>query len=132
MKVAFVLFSFLSLTGFSLIQSLRPSADEKSMIQVMYQMESEAKALKKHITEKHVLPAKVDSIMDMRSSVPTDPDEITEGFRVMAEENLKRRSMIFTAGNAKMAFNKYVKSCITCHQQHCPGPIRRISSLYID
>lgn len=132
MKAAFILSAFLLLTSFSLVRSLQPIADEKSMIQVMYQMEREAKALKKHISEQHMLPAKVDSIMDMRSAIPTDPDEITDGFRIMAEENLKRRAMIFTAGNAKVAFNKYVKSCITCHQQHCPGPIRRISNLYIE
>jgi septation ring formation regulator EzrA len=131
MKAAFGLLAFLLLTGFSLHRSLQQN-DAKSMIQVMYQMEREAKALRKLIMEKQIVPARVDSIMDMRYSTPTDPDEITEGFRIMAEENLKRRAMIFTAGNAKSVFNKYVKSCITCHQQHCPGPIRRISNLYIE
>lgn len=131
MKAIFGLSVFICLTGFSLHRSLQ-TLDHNSMIRVMYQMESEAKALRKQIIDGQGLAVRVDSIIDMRNSIPTDPDEITPGYRIFAEENLKRRNMIFTSGNAKSAFNKYVKSCVSCHEQHCPGPIRRISNLYIE
>lgn len=127
MKIGIPAFLFLLFSGFSVWKDL----DTPRMIPVMYQMEAEAKKIKQVILSKEKLPAFMDSIPDMRHTLPTDPDEITEEFKVMAEENIRLRRAVYSARNPKTVYNKYIVSCITCHARHCPGPINRILKLKI-
>jgi len=130
MKSYLLLISLFLFSGFSVIREMR--TDPPGMIAVMKQMETEARILKKYIEQKSDLPSFIDSIPDMRHSKPSDPDEITPGYLIMAEENLRLRKQIFNAKNPRNAFNRYITSCVSCHNQHCPGPVPRILKLKID
>lgn len=106
--------------------------EKPSMRATMFKLEAEAKGLKKLILEKKPLPVFQDSIPDMRHTQATDPDEITEDFKAFAEANLNLRQEIYKAKNPKPVFNRYIASCVKCHESHCPGPINRINKLRIE
>jgi hypothetical protein len=38
---------------------------------------------------------------------------------------------IFTAPNPKLQFNVVIQSCIACHQNVCPGPLRSMNRLIL-
>lgn len=112
-------------------QSAREWSETPDMRTTMYRMEAEARALKKRIEAREALGTLNDSLVDICLTRPTDPDEITDEFRVMAAENKALRLSVYEAKNPKPAFNRYIVSCIKCHESHCPGPINRISKFKI-
>jgi len=102
---------------------------EPTLPKVMYQLDSEAKVLRERILKKKSLGVFTDSIQDMHIAIPTDPDEMTPEFHQMASYSLNLRKEIYRAKHPKQIYQKYIQSCITCHETHCPGPIRRIEQL---
>jgi hypothetical protein len=129
MRIGFLLVLTGMMTGGSFWKDF---SEKPGMRETMFRMEAEARILRKFIESKQSLPVFQDSIPDMRHTVPTDPDEITEGYKVMAGENIRLRKEVFQARNPKPVFNRYIASCIKCHESHCPGPINRISKLKLD
>ena len=128
MKIGILLLAISFITGGGIWKGF---SEKPGMRETMFQMEAEAKILKKAIESRLTLPVFYDSIPDMRHTIPTDPDEVTEGYKVMAEENIRLRKAIFKAGNPKPVFNRYITSCVKCHESHCPGPINRILKLKV-
>lgn len=69
---------------------------------------------------------------DMKSVDKTDPSVTGEVFDAMADsflatlEQMKSRQKF-----SEEDFNLVINSCMTCHQQFCPGPIVRIRKLRI-
>ena len=68
----------------------------------------------------------------IRCTWPTDPnvrdakfDQMATGY-LLAIEDLERAK---TKDDRKMAYGRALNSCITCHQNTCPGPIAAIKSL---
>ena len=125
--ILFVLLSSVSLSH--IWQEMNP---KPGMRATMFQLEAEAKVLKRFISEKRDLPGFQDSIPDMCTTQATDPDEITQDFTVFASLNQKLRKEVFQAKNPKPVFNRYIVSCVKCHEAHCPGPINRIMKLKIE
>lgn len=109
----------------------REWSETPDMRSTMYRMEAEARVLKKRIEAREPLGSLNDSLPDICLTRPTDPDEITDEFRVMAAENNALRLSVYEAKHPKPVFNRYIVSCIKCHESHCPGPINRISKLKI-
>lgn len=127
MKVILLALGFAGILG----QTAREWSETPDMRSAMYRMEAEARVLKKRIEARAPLGSLNDSLPDICLTRPTDSDEITEEFRVMAAENKALRTSVYEAKNPKPAFNRYIVSCIKCHESHCPGPINRISKLKI-
>lgn len=69
----------------------------------------------------------------MVNSTPTDglvAGPVFEGFSQHYQTSL---DSFLLAGNielAKVKYNNLVTSCISCHQEYCPGPIKTIKKLY--
>lgn len=66
----------------------------------------------------------------MHSAEATNPNEIGQTFNGMADAFLYELQQAYESGNPE-AFNAAVKACVNCHEQHCPGPIKRIQKLTI-
>lgn len=64
---------------------------------------------------------------------PTDSTVVTTIFKQKAENyNLAFSHLLESKGHdQKTAFNNLLQSCITCHQENCPGPIKKIRRLIL-
>jgi hypothetical protein len=69
----------------------------------------------------------------IKSALPTDSKQLTGNFNGFADVYLDALKAYHssTAENHQFAFNNMIKSCISCHQEECPGPIKRIEKLMI-
>lgn len=67
----------------------------------------------------------------IKTATPTDPTVKTDVFAGMADAFLFNVQALQKADphNRKDIFNTTVSSCISCHQEFCPGPIVRIKKL---
>lgn len=62
----------------------------------------------------------------------TEPEKAASlEYKAFAEAYIHVTSQMKEANHAQASevFDEMVESCITCHQQLCPGPIRKISKL---
>ena len=76
------------------------------------------------------LPENHDKI---KTAVPTDTKQLTGNFNGFADVYLDALNAYHSssAENQKFTYNNLVKSCISCHKEECPGPIKRIEKLLI-
>lgn len=74
----------------------------------------------------------IENLRSFHSATPTDPEiKVTEFFGFvkaieMATQKLEETEDIETQ---RVQYGQLVNTCIQCHQQFCPGPIRRIKKL---
>jgi hypothetical protein len=65
---------------------------------------------------------------------PTNPDVKTATFELMGTAYLESLSLLENS-NQEALINNYkmlVETCLACHQQYCPGPIKRIHLLNLN
>lgn len=72
----------------------------------------------------------------IKTDQPTKPEDIKESFPGFAEAYLANLDNLYEAiknqGDVEAqieAFNAVIATCESCHQQHCPGPLERISGI---
>lgn len=65
----------------------------------------------------------------IKSVDKTDPSINGEIFDAMADAFLNNYANARQKGMNKDDFNLLIQSCLTCHEQFCPGPIVRIKKL---
>ena len=64
---------------------------------------------------------------------PTDPDVKTATFDAFNQSLISQaKALQGNPENKTEEFNRLVSRCIDCHQNFCPGPIKRIKKLRID
>jgi hypothetical protein len=74
----------------------------------------------------------------MSSDEPTDIKEIQPSFQLFSNiyiEQLKElKTIILKQGEISeqiLLFNSALTTCVSCHREHCPGPISRIEKIKI-
>ncbi len=82
------------------------------------------------------LPNYQNRFEEIHTATPTDENTKSIAFDAMAKVMLQKLENVYQNENKKQSvqvegFNLLVKSCLQCHQQHCPGPISKISKLMI-
>lgn len=70
---------------------------------------------------------------NIKTATPTDPTVKTDIFAGMADAFLLNMEKLKSHGgnDPGSIFNAAVSSCLTCHEQFCPGPMVRIRKLKI-
>ena len=100
---------------------------------LMRKMDAEMNIAKRMILAEHGnLSDSVSLAYDsIKTATPTDPTVKTDVFAGMADAFLFNVQALQKADphNRKDIFNTTVSSCISCHQEFCPGPIVRIKKL---
>lgn len=121
----------------SLAACEKPVFDEykaSELAALMRKMDGEMSQLKEKILAGHF---SADSItMDyagIKTATPTDPTVKTDVFAGMADAFLFNIGKLKEHGDGdpKEIFNTAIGSCLTCHEQFCPGPMVRIRKLKI-
>jgi len=80
----------------------------------------------------------ISSHSTMSSDEPTDIKEIQPSFQLFSNiyiEQLKElKTIILKQGEISeqiLLFNSALTTCVSCHREHCPGPISRIEKIKI-
>ena len=73
----------------------------------------------------------IENLRYFHSAIPTDPEvKVDEFFGfVRAIEMAAGKLEKSSPGEQRQHYTRLVNTCIQCHQQFCPGPIRRINKL---
>ena len=68
------------------------------------------------------------------TEIPSEDVIRDSSYMAIGKQFLDNYEQLFTAtdkGSLRHIFNSAVSNCITCHQNRCPGPIKRIKKLAI-
>ena len=78
-------------------------------------------------------PAFFTEFEKLHTAQPTDTDVREDGqYTAFADVFIQSvRQLINTEEDKTKQYNKMVKRCVDCHQQICPGPIKKIRKLHI-
>lgn len=102
---------------------------------LMRTMEAQSETWRKEITEnKAGLSAVPDVYATLKTAVATDSEMKNENFDAFVDDYLKASAALVKAPKAerKTAFNAMTGTCMSCHSQMCPGPIKRIKKFYFE
>jgi hypothetical protein len=80
------------------------------------------------------LPAFPPEFNKMPIAKRTDPEIRQEAFEGLAKYHLNTWEKLYTAkiSDRKEAYSTIVRSCISCHESVCPGPLKRIKALKLN
>ncbi|MEP7265763.1 MAG: hypothetical protein ABI772_14760 [Bacteroidota bacterium] len=112
---------------------LNPNGDSELallMRDMTAHLESEKKLVESGAEPSH-LPEEFDKIL---TATPSDSKQRGEHFQDFAKMYLDALTAYHnsTKENHSFAYNNLVKSCISCHENECPGPIKRIQKLLVE
>jgi len=82
------------------------------------------------------LPNYQSRFKEIHAAIPTDSTTKSPVFDAMATIMLQKLENVYQNENKEHSvqvegFNLFVKSCLQCHEQQCPGPVSKISKLII-
>jgi hypothetical protein len=100
---------------------------------LMRKMHDDGLAMKEQILKGYV-PENMMYQPGILTADPTDPKQVgTETYKTFAKSYLSISRQFENPDNAesKQQFNQIVNTCLTCHQEVCPGPMVRIRKLLI-
>lgn len=100
------------------------------LMRKMYEVNN---VVKKQIIYKDSILPFPEEFSNIHTAVLTDPTERNSEFDSLANLYLKYQKDLLNTGNDSMVyfFNKSVKTCITCHETRCVGPLPKIKKLLI-
>jgi|TARA_B100001059_G_scaffold60093_3_gene55626 hypothetical protein len=114
----------------------QPSQMATTMRQMVFDMESIKLKLKAGTIEVKDLNHIIYAHSSMATDKPTDIEEIQPSFEIYSQtyidqlEELKQIIQINgEISDQILLFNSALTTCISCHTEHCPGPISRIKKL---
>jgi len=115
-----------------------PSELANTMREMAYDME----ALRLRVYSGELSAGEVDDLISSHSKMgtdnPTDIDEIKPSFELFSKiyiEQLEELKIIVLnqdkISEQIILFNAALSTCVSCHREHCPGPISRIEKIKI-
>lgn len=103
------------------------------LAQLMRTMETQTEAWEKEILDnKEELSPMPDVYNNLKTAIPTEIEMKNENYNAFADDFVNYSKALMKAPKAerKTAFNAMVGGCMACHQQMCPGPVKRINKFY--
>lgn len=112
--------------------SQNPNGDSELAL-LMREMYLEAAQIKKQVKRGEAVQVKLDH-GKILSAHATEPEKAqSKAFKDFAKMYLANLDQLQKADaeNVEMVFQSLVESCMSCHQEFCPGPMMRIGKLRI-
>ena len=108
-----------------------PNKDSE-LAQLMRDLVENTEKVKQQISNNEV-PEFFIEFEKLHTAVPTDSEVRDDGqFTLFANNYISTvKKLINTNGDKKELYNTMIQSCVNCHQQICPGPVKRIKKLRI-
>ncbi|NUM50271.1 MAG: hypothetical protein HUU48_04065 [Flavobacteriales bacterium] len=70
-------------------------------------------------------------LTNLKTATPTDPNVHGEVFNGFAEKMSLQINNLKADSSFVVTFNNLVNSCVDCHNEFCPGPIKKINKLRV-
>lgn len=107
--------------------------DAKPMAKVMRAMYVQAAAIHDSIKAGKAVNATNFPVIRFHDQEPTDSTVLTPEFQKKADTYYTAMQELQVQGpdGRKAAFNHLLETCISCHQENCPGPISKIKRLIL-
>jgi cytochrome c556 len=137
LTAAFVAAFFYSCNNNSRVQTTDAKADSVKVSELallMRDMYQDAEQMKADLQNGKLPVDFREKFKAIHSAIPTEPLSNKPAFDAMAQGYLAEMDSIYSFTDATKRvekFNLMVQNCVTCHQQYCPGPIKRIKKLII-
>lgn len=113
-------------------KNLNPNGDSELAL-LMRSMQADLEELKRAIKsgEKMELTFDVNQILTAKATVAEDVD--TPHYRALGRAFIAAYKAYENApySERKTSYEVMVSACMACHEQTCPGPMRRIKNLYL-
>jgi hypothetical protein len=111
-------------------EGLNPNGSSE-LAQLMRQMQSSADSARQIILSGGVPKKFPEAFRKIHTAKPTDDDTKKESFNDFATHYLNRLDLLYSSPPAEVRKNytALIESCLSCHYDHCPGPIKAINKL---
>lgn len=113
-------------------RSLNPNGDSELAI-LMREMYEEAERIKEQVKKGEQPEIKLDHGKILTAHATEPAKDNSKEFKDFAKMYLANLDQLQKANpeNVEMVFQSLVESCMSCHQQLCPGPMVRIKKLRV-
>lgn len=112
---------------------INPNGDSELSL-LMRKMLANAKTLKES-TIKEEIPTSVfpEEFLSIHTAKPTDSETKKESFDGFAKNYINSLRKMYSGSKTELKnnFNTVVMACVSCHNDHCPGPLSAIYKLEI-
>ena len=103
------------------------------LAELMRDMYADNEAIKDRILKGEWPDSFPSYFVQLHTAKATDPSDINDTYKGLADEYLKRFNELKEAPQEKRiaSYNALVEGCLSCHQVFCSGPIPKIQKLKI-
>lgn len=112
---------------------VNPNGDSELSV-LMRKMMVNAKAIRASVIKNEV-PTSVfpEEFLTIHTAIPTDSSTKKESFEGFAKNYLSNLKKMYSSPKTELKanFNSVVMACVSCHNDHCPGPLSAIYKLEI-
>jgi cytochrome c553 len=103
-------------------------ADAKPMALMMRAIYEQSNAMRGKVEAGEALDSSFYRFLEFHQLEPTDSTVLVEVFYQHNEDFKKAFEDLLKASN-KESYNAMLTQCVSCHEDFCPGPIKRINKL---
>ena len=134
-SIFLLIFIFIAATLFHFDQNNRKElsnyeVQDSELALLMRFVHDQAKILKGDLVKGQGLSDYNDRIEFITAATPTRPSVQGPEFESFARYYIEKNKNVFEEPG-KATFNDMVESCVACHNEFCPGPVRTIKKLTI-
>ena len=112
---------------------LNPNGDSELSV-LMRKMLHTSESLKDMI-KKGTIPEKFpEEFLKIHTAKPTDSETKKASFNGFADNYLNNLNALYNSPKEELTgnYNAVINSCVSCHTEHCPGPLRAIRKLKLE
>ena len=106
-------------------------APSVSLISMMRHQEAETKQLRQRLLEGDSLLSDLTLRYDFKEGTPSSPDKKADKFPALSDAFKQAYQEMIQQPGKITRYNVMISSCVDCHEQFCPGPLRQIKALHI-
>lgn len=109
---------------------LNPNGSSE-LAQLMREMQTSAESAKQIVLSGGTPKDFPTAFTKIHTAEPTDNETKKESFDAFATHYLNRLDLLYKSSkeDAPKNYNAVVEACLSCHYDHCPGPIKAINKL---
>jgi hypothetical protein len=119
----------------TLLLSCNASSDPQqapvALIAMMRDQEAQTKQIRKRLLEGDSLLSDLTLLHDFKEGMPSAPDKNAEPFPELSDAFKQAYQEMIQQPGKITRYNVMINSCVDCHEQFCPGPLRQIKALQI-
>lgn len=117
----------------SCIKPLNPNGDSELSI-LMREMVHSAESLKEMVKKGELPETFPEAFLKIHTAKPTDSETKKASFEGFANNYISNLHLLYNSPKEELTqnYNAVITACISCHGEHCPGPLGKINKLKIE